>query len=114
MPMLFYGTTGKLRKPRLHAASLRYIETSVFDSFMIDNLAPRSRLPSVALFWHFRKRNHSAFAWHDELGVEQVTFVPGILNQYQMFEVLRGDFAPIMPSPIVFRISNEGEPYDYE
>lgn len=114
MPMLFYGTTGKFKRPRLHGANLRLLETSVFDSYAIDNLAPYSRKPNVALFWHFSKRNHSAFAWHNEQGIEQVAFVPGLLTQLQMFELLRVDFAEVMPSSLLFRISNEHEPYDYD
>lgn len=114
MPTLFYGTIPGSKRRQLYAPSLRPIETNVFDSFMIDNLAPRSRLPDVALFWHFRKRSHSAFAWHDPRGTEQVAFIPAILNQYQMFEVLRREFPTVLPSPITFRISNELEPYDYD
>lgn len=114
MPTLFYGTIPGCRKRQLYAPSLRPIETSVFDSFMIDNLAPKSKLTDVALFWHFRKRKHSAFAWHDADGREQVIFLPAILNQYQMFEILRAEFPTILPSAITFRIRNEHEPYDYD
>lgn len=76
MPTLFYGTLGELKKPRLYAANLRPIETDVFDSFMIPNLAPYSGLPNVALFWYLK--DHSVFAWHDDRSIEQVIFIPQI------------------------------------
>jgi hypothetical protein len=112
LPLLFHGTLGELKKPRLYAANLRPIETDVFDSFKIPDLAPRSKLPLVALFWYIR--GHSVFAWHDHRGIEQSVFVPQILKQPEMFMVCRSEFATVMPPSLTFRISNDYEPYSYD
>lgn len=76
MPMLFYGSV-EGRKRRLYAPNGRPIETSVFDSFKVADLAPLIDLTShrsayaVANHWWFEHRKHTAVAWHhEEFGTE--------------------------------------------
>lgn len=114
MPLLFYGTTGKRTRPRLYGIRLQPIETRVFRSFELTDLAPYRPLFAVANYWWFEKRKHTALSWHDAEGREQTIWIPNLLNQYQALEVARLEFGSVMPGHMVFRINNEHEPYLYE
>ena len=115
MPELFYGTLPERPKRRLYAARpLREIETSIFNSWKIRKLGPLGRLNHLALFWWFRSRNHTALAWHDERGKDQVVFMPQLMPQTTALLLARELFGDIIPSAITFRVLNERRPYFYD
>jgi hypothetical protein len=119
MPLLFYGTVDDRKKPVLHGANLRPLESSVFDHFRIDHLAPYRLLdhPSgyaVANHWWFVGRKHTAISWHHPRGTEQTLFMPALLDWMQSLELARTEFPELMPSPIIFRFNNYEGPFTYD
>lgn len=121
MPLLFYGTIEGERRRRLYSKDLRLIETSVFDGYKVEDLAPNEELPgkygtswAVALLWHFPHKKHTAIAWHAETCKnEQVIWLPGLLTKIDALTIAREEFPSIVPSAIIFRFLNENEPYEY-
>lgn len=121
MPLLFYGSTRPDRARQLYSKDLRLIETSIFDSYKIKDLAPYEELPgkygtswALSLLWHFPIKKHTAIAWHAEsCKHEQVIWIPGLLNQIDALTIAREEFPSIVPSAIIFRFVNEGDPYEY-
>lgn len=114
MPLLFYGVLPDKRKRKLYSKNLREIETSLFDHFKIEDLAPYSRLRHVANFWHFTKLDHTAFAWHiDESEKEQVIFIPGIHGQIDALAIARLEFGSVMPGATTFRFNNRIPIHEY-
>jgi hypothetical protein len=111
MPLLFWGDGRSVGLPwdrRLYGANLREIETTVFDSYKIDGLAPASKRDSVCNIWHLPKRNHTAMAWHeDRLKHEQLVLLPGLLDQRVALETARVTFGRVIPSPIIFRFNQD-------
>lgn len=110
MPTLFYGCAHNygLKGRKLYTDGLREIETSVFDSFLIDGLAPYKRPHAVANIWHLRKKKHTAISWHeDQLKHEQSIFLPGFLDQREALELARTIFTTLIPSPIIFRFRQD-------
>lgn len=111
MPLLFWGDARAVSLPwdrRLYGSNLREIETSIFDSYKIDGLAPASRLNAICNIWHIPKRNHTALAWHeDRLKHEQLVLLPGLLDQRVALELARETFKRIIPSPIIFRFNQD-------
>ena len=114
MPLLFYGSVGRRTKPRLYGVGLQPIETRVFDSFKVDELAPYSGLPHVANLWHFEDLKHTAISWHDDRGVEQTLWIPSLHSHRDALEIARAEFPDVVPSPLVFRFSNERHPHTYD
>lgn len=119
MPLLFYGTVGDRKKPVLYGANLRPLESTVFDHFRIDNLAPYRSLehPSahaIANHWWFVERKHTAISWHHPRGTEQTLFMPGLVSWMIALELARTEFPELIPSPIIFRFNNYEGAYLYE
>jgi hypothetical protein len=108
MPLLYYWS----KKNQLRDASGKLIESSVFDSFKIKNLAPLNERRYVANFWWIKK--HSAFSWHDDRGWEKTIFVPGLIPWREALILAREEMKDFVPSAIVFRIHNPDGPYLYD
>lgn len=114
MPLLFHGRLPESRPRLLYRADLRPIESSVFDNFKVEDLAPYRMHWTIANFWHFPKKKHCAIAWHHEdMKTEQVIWMPGLLSRIDALSLAREEFRPIVPSSIVFRFNNENEVYAY-
>lgn len=111
MPTLFYGTPDGKKKPRLYSRDLRKIEVKIFDHFKIDTLGPDSGSPNLAVAWHVH--DHSALAWYDDRGIQQVLYLPGLLDQRNLLLQARENFPSQLPPALLFRISNEGETYEW-
>jgi len=121
MPILFYGTTAHSKKRCLHNALLDPMSGSVFDNYKIEGLAPY--LPemdlsgpayAIANHWHLVDRSHTAMSWHHRRkGHEQTIIMPGFYDHIEFISLCRIDFGSVMPSPLIFRVNNEWEPYAY-
>lgn len=120
MPLLFHGTVGDQKKPSLYGANLRPIETSIFDSYKIGDLAPYMDIschPSayaVANHWWFQRKKHTAISWHHPRGHEQTVWLPGLLDWMVSLELARTEFEGLIPSPIIFRFNNYEGAYLYD
>lgn len=118
MPVLLYGSINGSSK-QLYAPTRRPIETSMFDSFKIEALAPynvprTSTAYGLANHWWFTSRNHTAVAWHTpDLKAEQVVFLPELLDSFITIELLRQRFTDLVPPPLIFRFNNPEGAYGY-
>lgn len=118
MPILFYGRLPGDKVRRLHNDQLVPFESSVFDRYKIDDLAPHSRRPGLGLLWWVRinpRHPHTAIAWHDEDGEEDVVFLPGEHDWSTALMLARDVFydRKIVPPASFFRFVNYEEPYVY-
>lgn len=111
MPALFWGDARSVGLPwrrKLYAENLREIEVSIFDSFMIEGLAPASQAEAVCNIWWIRSRRHTLLAWHESrLKHQQLIVLPGLLDQREALETARLTFGRVVPSPLVFRFNQE-------
>lgn len=108
MPMLFCGTIGQASR-RVYSSGPTLIQSGVFNSFLsLTGLAMYPRLHAVANFWHIRPKKHTAISWR-ERGVlgDQTIFIPSFLDQREALELARDAFGPVIPSPIIFRFSQD-------
>jgi hypothetical protein len=115
MPTLFYGSPG-LGKRKLYGEHLSPIQGSVFNKYMMKKLGPNTRRPFIANHWHLRnfKLIHSALAWHNNAGKEQLVILPGELDWRETLLLAREFFKPVIPSAIVFRVNNTDGAYLYD
>lgn len=106
MPLLFYGTTGKLKKPRLHGIRLQRLEGCIFKYYtQLGRLAPKNKGSFVARAYRIKRGKCSALAWLDGGEQEQIIFVPN--QDYSISELIaiaRTHFGEVMPSPVEFRV----------
>lgn len=114
MPLLYYGKLPYAKGRRLYSSHFKLIESSVFDSFKVNSLAPLSARPYIANFWWIKK--HSAFSWHSIEGNnhEHTVFIPYTLDWRDALAISREHFKEIIPSSIVFRLTNYEGAYLYD
>jgi len=86
---------------------MRRIEGKAFDSFKLDNLAPRSQLDHLCNIWHWEDKHHTLMAWYDHSKHESLIVIPSLLDQRDALEYARIKFPGVMPSPITFRFCQD-------
>jgi hypothetical protein len=108
MPLLFFGTIGRHKKPKLFSRHLELIEVNSWDRLTrLGRLTPRKRLHHVARLWHLPREGLTALSWIDDNDREQTVFMPGLLNPTRALTLAREIWPSLIPSPITFRIKEQ-------
>lgn len=116
MPLIFCGSMNGLSRA-IYSSGPQLIVSGAFDSFFdTTGLAPYRRPHALANIWHWPRKNHTMFSWHEDgITGEQTIFMPGLQNQRTALELGREEFPGVIPSPIIFRFLqfyNEALLYD--
>lgn len=113
MPILYWGYHDS-KDRRLLSKDLREIESSLFDHFKVNGIAPYPSAPFVAHFWAWTKKQHNFIAWDDLVGREHIVVIPGPINKEDALRLARDTFGKIIPSPLVFRWAKARKVYIYD
>lgn len=114
MPLLYVLSPSRVEPQfKVYDRNLRPVDSGVFDKFKIKDLSPFKFKPWVAVFWHFRSRNHSIISWVDDKEQEHTVFIPGILSWQEALAVSREEFKDrkVIPPATYFRFTNYEGPY---